>query len=84
MGSNAPAKSKRSILLRIQDVLARLPISRSSLCTGMQTWLYHPAGANREADGCLEGGGHRSVHRSDEQVFGCSLIALPIGTHAPL
>ena len=40
MSSNAPAKSKRSILLRIQDVLERLPISRSSLYAGMQTGLY--------------------------------------------
>ena len=38
--SSATAKSKRSILLRIQDVLERLPISRSSLYAGMQTGLY--------------------------------------------
>lgn len=42
MSSNAPVKSKRSILLRIQDVLERLPISRSSLYAGMQTGLYPP------------------------------------------
>ena len=38
--SSATAKSKRSILLRIQDVLERLPISRSSLYAGIQTGLY--------------------------------------------
>lgn len=38
--SSATVKSKRSILLRIQEVLERLPISRSSLYAGMQTGLY--------------------------------------------
>jgi len=40
MSGDTYSKSKRAILLRVHEVLQRLPISRSSLYAGMQNGLY--------------------------------------------
>ena len=41
MSTNKPTtKPTRDILLRLQEVLQRLPISRASLYAGMRTGLY--------------------------------------------
>lgn len=41
MSTNKPTtKPTRDILLRLQEVLQRLPVSRASLYAGMRTGLY--------------------------------------------